>query len=48
MFEKAIELDPQYAEAYAAWDGPTYSSGSSDGVRTSQTLERAFGWRKGP
>ena len=34
MFEKAIALDPQYAEAYA-WLGWTYwSSGSCTGVRT--------------
>ena len=23
MFERAIELDPQYAEAYTGWAGPT-------------------------
>ena len=42
MFEKAIELDPQYAEAYA-WLGWTYlMAGFSNGVRTRRTLERAF------
>ena len=36
MFERAIELDPQYAEAYALLAGPTGWTGSYAGVRTPQ------------
>jgi adenylate cyclase len=40
MFEKAIELDPQYAEAYA-WQGMTDTVGWLNGWnRTPQVLER--------
>jgi len=40
MFEKAIEVDPQYAEAYA-WRGMTYMLGWFNGWnRTPQVLER--------
>ena len=42
MFEKAIELDPQYAEAYA-WLGWTYYlEWGWQWSQSLQTLERAF------
>ena len=42
MFEKALALDPQYAEAYAWLGGPTGWSGSVRWSADPQTLERAL------
>ena len=49
MFEKAIALDPQYAEAYA-WLGWTYWHGVGlvDGVRTPRPWSGRLRWRKRP
>ena len=41
LFEKAIELDPQYAEAYA-WLGSTYLAAWVRNGADPQTLQRAF------
>jgi hypothetical protein len=48
MWEKAVELDPQYAEAYAALGGPTGRSGSGNGIRTPRTWSERLRWRKKP
>ena len=47
MFEKAIELDPQYAEAYA-WLGQTYTWIGSRVEQDPQTLERVCAGAKSP
>ena len=45
LFEQAIALDPQYAEAYAGWVGPTGGIGSFTGVRTPRTWSARWSWR---
>jgi len=46
MFEKAVELDPTYAEAYACSVIPTGKSGGPSGVRTPRTWNGLWPWHK--
>jgi adenylate cyclase len=49
MYEKAVALDPQYAEAYAALGGTYYIAWIWRWSADPQTLERArLNWRKRP